>query len=642
MTQPGAARAQQGLRWDVVVLIAACCAAAALRFVGIAHGLRHLPHSDEQVFVENVVQMVATGDWDHRFYTYPGLFFYFLGSGIALLGPQRWHGSDAYLLARAMVAAVGTLNVLVAYFVGRRLVGRWAGLAAAALLAVAPVSVETAHWVRPDVLLQGLGLLAALAVTRIGASVKGDAATGALVGTAAAAKFTGLLFVPSYVLARWLAPGRRRLLGFCAAGLVAVLVLLATTPFAVLHADQYRSGPVRQLQQYYPTPAGQIAFVSHLAYFIRASYKDLGPLLSGLFLVGAVMLVRSAPCLWGPLLLHPVVVHLVMASGSLVFERYILPSSGVVYLVACVPLARLAKRAPRSALVAFAIAAAFPLATSVRFSRYVAQPSAEDRALDWIEAHVPAGARLLETRGAAQRGATAGAVLGLDRRRYERLFWPRGYGVAKLALLVPHFDYVITGRGRGGVWGAPLVTVFEGRQPGGMVTLQIRVPRPETRPRYEAVAPRRLTLRASTGDHGLAALLDGDPATVWSSGRPLAAADWIEVTFDRPVSVGRVQAWLAPGSSEPKLALTASVDGVHYASIETVPGRPQWSEEQLPPFGQVLLCWPRTVRGLRLVPRAATDTPWVLTGLEVDARDPSPRPAAASSSDDAENNDATD
>jgi hypothetical protein len=611
-------------RWDLAILVAACALGAALRFIGIDHGLRHLPHSDEQVFVENVVSMVAAGDWDHRFYTYPGLFFYFLRLGIVWLGPTRWHGSDAYLLARMMVAAVGTVNIAVAFFVGRRLVGRWAGLAAAVLLAVSPVSVETAHWVRPDVLLQGLGLVAALALTRIGASLRNDLGVGAAIGVAAAMKFTGLLFAPSYIVARWLAAGRRRWLALCAAGATALLVVVATTPSSVLHMSEYREGPVRQIQQYYPTPAGKIAFGEHLVYFIRATVKDLGLPISVLFVAGAVMLLRSAARQWGPLLLHPLVVHVVMATGSLVFERYVLPSSGVVYLVACVPLARLASRAPRLAVVAFAFAVAFPLNASLRSSLYFAQPSAEDRALDWINEHVPAGARILETRGAAERGATAGAVIGLDRQRYERLFFPRGYGVDRLALLVPHFDYVITGRGRGGRWGASLETVFIGRRPHGQIALLIKAPRPEARPQYRLLDHRHMSVRVSTGNAGVSALLDGDPDTTWSSGRGLTTVDWLEITFDQAVPVGRVELWLGPGSAAPRLGLSGSADGSHYERAESVPARPQWTEEQLKPHSYVLLLYPKSVRGLRLVPRAPTDTPCILTGVDVSLRDPLP------------------
>ena len=52
--------------------------AAALRIAGLGWGLRHPPHPDESVFVDNVAAMIRSGDLDHRYYQYPGLFFYML------------------------------------------------------------------------------------------------------------------------------------------------------------------------------------------------------------------------------------------------------------------------------------------------------------------------------------------------------------------------------------------------------------------------------------------------------------------------------------------------------------------------------------------------------------------------------------
>ena len=52
--------------------------AAALRFAGLGWGLRHPPHPDESVFVDNVAEMIDRGDLDHRYYQYPGLLFYML------------------------------------------------------------------------------------------------------------------------------------------------------------------------------------------------------------------------------------------------------------------------------------------------------------------------------------------------------------------------------------------------------------------------------------------------------------------------------------------------------------------------------------------------------------------------------------
>src|SRR5262245_1412791 len=156
-------------------LVAIVLLAAALRFTGLSWGLRHPVHSDERVYVENVVAMVEAGDFDHRFYTYPGFFYDLLAPGVWLLGRERWHGPDAYLVSRALVAAFGVFNVGLAGFVGARLIAPSAGLAAALFVAVSPVDVQTAHEVRPDVILETFGLLALLGLRRIGAGARGDA-----------------------------------------------------------------------------------------------------------------------------------------------------------------------------------------------------------------------------------------------------------------------------------------------------------------------------------------------------------------------------------------------------------------------------------------------------------------------------------
>jgi hypothetical protein len=63
-------------------------------------------------------------------------------------------------------------------------------------------------------------------------------------------------------------------------------------------------------------------------------------------------------------------------------------------------------------------------------------------------------------------------------------------------------------------------------------------------------------------------------------------------------------------------------------AVDSAPARPQWTEEQLAPYGHVLLLAPRVARSLRIIPRAPTDSPWILTGLQVGLRDPSPQAAA--------------
>src|SRR5687767_5059751 len=127
-----------------VALLATLLLAAILRFAALGWGLRHTPHIDEQFFVENVRGMLARGDLDHRFHEYPGLVFYLLLPGVAA-ADRTTLAREGYLLARGVVAAFGVLSVALAYRLGRAMAGTTAGLAAALLLAVSPIEVQTAQ-----------------------------------------------------------------------------------------------------------------------------------------------------------------------------------------------------------------------------------------------------------------------------------------------------------------------------------------------------------------------------------------------------------------------------------------------------------------------------------------------------------------
>jgi 4-amino-4-deoxy-L-arabinose transferase-like glycosyltransferase len=209
-------------------------------------------HIDEQAFVASAVAMLDAGDLDHRYHKYPGLFFYLLAACIAPLGPEGWHTNDAYVVARGVVATFGVLNVAALAFAATRWIGPQAGLVAALLAAVSPVDVHTSQQVRPDVLLQLFGLFGVAALRGVGDRLRGDVLVGLAIGLAGAVKYTAVLMVPSYLLARLVAPGPR-LRGLVLAGLVTAGTVLAFTPVAVLDPGAYRSGPPQHLHPYYRT-----------------------------------------------------------------------------------------------------------------------------------------------------------------------------------------------------------------------------------------------------------------------------------------------------------------------------------------------------------------------------------------------------
>lgn len=458
-----------------LALIVVLGVGAWLRFTALSWGLRHPVHLDERVYVENVAEMVAAGDLDHRYYSYPGGFFYLLAPAVWLAGATPLNPS-AYLVCRGVVAAFGVLNVALAYVVGARLLGRWAGLAAAAFLAVSPVDVRTCHQVRPDILLETTGLLGLLVWGRVGESRRGDVLSGLLIGATTAIKFSGLLMAPSYLAARLLATGQR-LRGMLMAGALCVGVVVLCTPYAVVHAKQYR--PTFELTVYYKSGSQVVrpGFQAHLVYYAKDAAKALGPVSSLLAVMGTILALRRSWRSWLAPLLHPVATFAVMSSASLAFDRLILPAMGVLYVMAGSPVEAVARRSRLAAGAFLGLASIFPLQESARYVETLSKPSAQDKALDWIEAHVPAGARVLETRPEAHWGRRAGAAVGVDPKRYEFLTYTTDEDRRALCLLAYDVDLLITAPGPSFPFRESLQTVYQAFSPAGRLELELSVPR---------------------------------------------------------------------------------------------------------------------------------------------------------------------
>lgn len=607
-----------------VALLVLVLLAAALRFSGLDWGLRHPLHTDERVYVDNVVAMVNARDLDHRFYTYPALFFYLLAPGVAALDPVQRAGPDAFLMSRFLVSAFGVFNVALVAFVGARLLTPTTGLVAACLMAVSPLDVRTSHEVRPDVLLETAGLLALLAFRRVGPSWRADAGVGVLIGAAASVKFTGLLLIPAYV-ARRLSEAGPRIRGLMVAGATTIAVGLLCTPYALLHAAAYRHGPPRQLAQYYPGSSA-LSYAEKVLYFIDGARSGLGPIAAPLFLAGAYLALRGSRRFWGAALLHPFTTLLVMSTGSLVFHRYVLPAMGLVYLLTALPLAVLGRRRPWLAAAVLAAAIVVPLQASASFSRYLSQPSPRDKALDWIEQHVPPGSLILETRHDADASGRGGAALGVDPRRYEFLHLSGGDEKVALRLLVPEVDLVVTGPGGGGAWGSLLETAYEPRGPADDIVLRLKVPR--TRPTYREIDVPPARLRASDDAEGTGSLVDGDPQTAWSTAEPMSGDEWLQVEFPAPTVVSRIElVYLRrPSRYDPELRVFTT-DGSGYKEARAVSSRPEMIRQPLASIPtQRLLLAPRPIRGLRIHQMGARPEPWTLVALRLEG--PPDRPLA--------------
>jgi hypothetical protein len=592
-----------------LLLVPILALAALLRFTALDWGLRHVPHQDERSFVDNVARMLAERDLDHRFYEYPGLFLYMLLPVQAAAGGS---GPAAYHAARGLVAFFGVASVGLVGLLGFRLGGAALGLSAALLLAVSPLEVVTGHMVRPDIALETFALLAFLSFRGLGREPRGDLRAGAALGAAGSIKFTGVLLLPSYLLARLLAPGER-LRGVLRAGLVAALLGVLFTPYAVLRSREFLRGADYQMAVHYKGQAPDAGYLDHAVTLLRAMADGLGPVAAVLALAGlGLALRREARRAWLPLLVYPLAIVLVMSSADLIYVRHVIPGLFVVALLAALPIHTLAARRPWLAALVALGAAALPLRTSWNYVGNISGTLPRDRVLDWAEARLPPGAVVLDTR--PELG------LGFDHARLEVVDADERRGPLD-RLLAENVDAIVTGPGLARRWG-PVITLFPA--PGETALLHVKTVPPERRARYERVPLARARLSASHRTDRLPLLHDDRPATVWTSGLPQAPEQWVRVEFDAPVAVARIELVAGPERAHHAgdLRVWVSLDGREWRRSRDLSVRGPL-EEQNPALrapSQLLIVDPQAVRGLRIEIGSPWREPWDVAELRLDVR----------------------
>jgi hypothetical protein len=582
--------------------------AAALRFAALGWGLRHVPHWDERVFVENARAMVVAGDFDHRYYEYPGLFFYILLPVLRALPDAALAGSGAYLAARAVVAAFGVLSVALVGVLGRRLLPPQAALSAALLLAVSPLEVVTAHMVRPDVVLGAFVLLALFAFLRLGERWRGDLLSGVAVGAASALKFTGLLLVPSYLAARLVAPGPR-LARLAGAGLAALAVALVFTPYALIHPDAYLGGVAVQVGEHYRGRSTAPPYLDQVVYYAGTVGDAFGPVGGLLVALGALSVGREWRS-WLPLLLHPLVTIATLSTAEIRFQRHLVPAAGLLALFAGRGVAVLGRAWPPAAPLALALAAFTPFSAALDYVRGLGLPSNRDHALDWAEASLAHGSRAL----------TTVEGLGLDEERWEVLR-RRGLDAEGLLLARDVDAVIVRGNDADGLRGLARdlarVSIPETRNPHAGVPVAIFQPA-GGRARRSALPIEAAAIRVSRGGP-VAALVDGDEATAWDTGAPQRPGDFLELRWRSAVCLARIELSLGSRGTDHAGALQvlASPDGASWSRVAAVPGRPPVARQVARPRSQLLLVEPVEVRGLRLVQAGRRGRPWAVAELRL-------------------------
>ncbi len=554
--------------------------AGVLRFSGLGWGLRHPPQHDERVFVEAALTMAARGSLDPGWYGYPGLVFVLLKAVFGVI-PGSLDGANAYLVARAVVATLSVASVGLLFLLGRRLMGESPGLVAALLLAVSPAEVQTAHMVRPDVVLGTLVLLALFWFTDLGRHLRHDAQAGLSLGAVLATKFTGVALLPAWLLARCGATGPR-LRGLALGGLCALVVLVATTPTLVSDPGRLFEGVVAQRDRMFDADRTS---ASPIVYYGERYLRSLGPIASLLAALGLLVTLRAPGGLL-PALVYAAGMLLVLSSApSERFERLIVSTLGIAALLAVRGLIACTRRAPALIWPAACLAAVLPAWESLDYARAMRLPLTRDLALDYLEGTLPRGASVLS--GVPE--------LGLDRFAYDVA--GRSGEPALDHLAARRADAVVSFESERPPGDEGLVTVFRALPAtdwNGATILVQRAP-PERRVTFIPLASQRFEIRSRPSSRGgLAAL---------------------EVALPSPVEVACLELRFAGKGAPPTRRLHLQVRSD--AGFETVPAMvgagcgPARAGERR----RALILVPRRVQGLRV--EVERDTRLPLAGVRL-------------------------
>ncbi len=418
----------------------------ALRAWHVNHGIPYGVGVDEPVIIGRILQMMRTGDFNPHFFDYPGLYIYLqLLVGIArflvgaIAGEWRSLAEAApeafYLWGRSLTVLFGTATIALVYAAGRRW-GRWQGVLAAGLLAVAPSAVRESHFVLTDTplaffttlaLLLSLRALEEPGLTRI-------ALAGAAAGLAGATKYPGMISVvmPLAVAGLVAAPAAVRLSRTAAAVGACAAAFALAAPYTLLDLPGFLNGFANLSSAYTGSnPDAWRTYLIHLR--LTFGWPAFVLALGGLALAAARCVAGPDRLRWLVLAGFPTVYFLVLvAQGGLLYGRYllpILPASCLLVACAAAPLASRARFLPagsgqRVATAALALVILIPPAwRSIEWLGTMAKGTTAQLLVQWLERNVPAGARLVyESGGGLQFPANRFRVSHIHRlasRSYE-------------------------------------------------------------------------------------------------------------------------------------------------------------------------------------------------------------------------------
>jgi len=405
--------------------------ALTLRLIGLRYGLPAVYNPDEVAIMSRALAL-AKGDLNPHNFLYPSFYFYllFAWEGLTALVAvatravssfgefQREFFLDptrVFVAGRLLTALLGTATVVLTGLLTTRIAGRFAGIAAAALLAVAPLHVLNSHYVKHDVPVTFVIVLAYLAYERLWSRpAKGDFESRSFRLQAeapllSAAAITGVAFSTHYYTiflaiplawsaARHARSARDAVVNVAIAAVVSAVVFFLLSPFLLVEPGTALRDITANRQIVVDRAAADVGYVGSAARYVRLLALDTIGLPAALLAVaGIAVAARRAPLktLW---LLAFSIPFLLFIFSTFPASRYLVPVAPFLAVFAAIAVDAL-RRMPRGgrvvALTALALAATWGAFESVTADLFIRRTDTRTLALDFMKAHAPSGATVL-------------------------------------------------------------------------------------------------------------------------------------------------------------------------------------------------------------------------------------------------------
>ncbi len=397
-----------------------------VRAGGATFGFPLLTHPDEFYVFDAAHRMIETGDPDPHFFNYPSLYLYTQAAvqyGCYLLAKCR-EGvrsfSDVpitrlYYVGRLFTVLLATLSVLLTFHIAKKMMNRWLGLLAAAILTFSSLHIVNSYYITVDLPMSAAALLAiacSMLLYEKGPRTSLYLLNGLVIGLAIGVKYTALWSAGGLLLAHyWLFRGGKTTL--LSKPLIWGLLLIPlgffiTTPYALikplelLRALHYESAHYRAGHQGMESP------VSYGYYWMKLhSTFGAWPLLLA---VAGLAAMKGKKELGSIVAVFPLIYFFFMGSYRVRFERNmvaVLPFLAISAAYAIYCLYHYAKTREAGSRVrpflyaGVVIALAGVAATSWQQYRQATEtirlanlPDTRLEAGQWIKCHVPDCARI--------------------------------------------------------------------------------------------------------------------------------------------------------------------------------------------------------------------------------------------------------